>query len=122
MCPRSIFGALLVGMSNIVPGMSGDHPASIPEAGGRPGAPQRPPERIIYFFPKIGRCSALRAPTSESGPHTRDVYFKNFRCAAPILEAPNTRKTIHNIGLGISQKVVNINHFFLQEQKLTTFL
>ena len=60
--------------SNIVPGMSGDHPASIPEAGGRPGAPQRPPERIIILFPKIDRWSALRAPTSESDPRAAHLY------------------------------------------------
>ena len=38
-----------LGTSNIVPGMPGDHPTSISGVWGRPGAPQRPPERTIFL-------------------------------------------------------------------------
>ena len=36
--------------SNIVPGVPGDHPATILEAGGRPA---RPSEQTIIFFRKL---------------------------------------------------------------------
>ena len=42
-----------LGTSNIVPGMPGDHPASIPEARGRPGAPRRPSNRNTFFYRKF---------------------------------------------------------------------
>ena len=39
--------------SNIVPGMPGDHPTSIPGARSRPEPPQRPLKRNVILFRKI---------------------------------------------------------------------
>ena len=72
----------------------------------------------------------MRAEVSETNNRnhkkcqTRGLYLKFFRCAAPILaNALQTRSKIPNTVLGIPGKsgLVNINHLFLQEQKITTF-
>ena len=56
------------GTPNIVPGMPGDHPTSIPGSRGRTGSLQSLLNRKLLFFPKIDRWPGLRAPTSASGP------------------------------------------------------
>ena len=68
-----------LGTSNIVPGMPGDHPASIRGVRGRPGAPQRQPNRNIIFCMKIRTWLALSAPTSKSGPGVWDLPEDRFQ-------------------------------------------
>ena len=64
----------------------------------------------------------MRAEVSETNKKnhektsSRRILEEKSAARPQILEnALQTRFKIHNIGLRISKKVVNINHFFLQE-------